>query len=336
MPIGVRLQVFPNLLEEVRGVLTQVKILLTQGVKAKDIILVTRDEKLYGETLIDLAWEYSIPVRVCYEIPLEQSRIGAWLKLLLEVIGGNFFKWFSARLLKLKELTEAELDLGAAVRGNLYHRCLELSLEHIKTADDLAKFNQEQLVKAFTKAEAELNLTQLPGWSVQRQEHLNLLALNLTTAEFLPAQSEVIARETKFSTQWYGLNIKGRVDRIDRTITGLTIIDYKTSGVIPAGVKDAMGKANLDIQLAVYQDAIAKKYPGEAIDGAAYYSVNKQKTISRHQKDAESLAIFAEQVKAHLEQGHYPVAPDVDRKACRYCDYDLVCRQRSRQSYRSE
>ena len=652
LPAGVSLQVFPNLLEEVRGVLTQVKILLTQGVEAKDIVLVTRDEKLYGETLIDLAWEYSIPVRVGYEIPLEQTRIGAWLKLLLEVIGDNFsfeatakllahplakymsaeiwaearhlhphgvdawqklgvdlsllklednsysrsswikylqdilaawdvlekgkcwakevaafyrfqealqelakpeaqklskqvfiqeindilalltvpaqpgmggvelynptsllgtqypyvfvlgsaegilptaicdnpildfhsrkqlakqdleietavdiaqretfyfycllgiptysiifsypelidrrltlpspyltrlglkvtsldtlplasvelarqsylrqpslltqptgaslllpkiikawqveahretggtpneyegmlgikidpqsnvfsasqltqlgqcpFKWFSARLLKLKELSEAELDLGAAVRGNLYHRCLELSLEQIKTADDLAKFNQEQLAKAFTKAEAELNLIQLPGWSAQRQEHLNLLALNLATAEFLPNQREVIARETKFSTQWYGLNIKGRVDRIDRTTTGLTVIDYKTSGVIPAGVKDATGKANLDIQLAVYQDAIAKKYPGEAIDDAAYYSVTKQKTISRPQKDAESLATFAEQVKTHLEQGHYPVAPDVDRKACRYCDYDLVCRQGSRQSYRRE
>ena len=652
LPAGVGFQIFPNLPEEVRGVLTQVKILLTQGVKAKDIVLVTRDEKLYGETLIDLAWEYSIPVRVGYEISLEQTRMGAWLKLLLEVIRDNFsfeatakllfhplakymsakiwaearhlhphgvdawqnlgvdlsllklehnsysrsswikylqdilaawdvlekgkcwakevaafyrfqealaelakpeeqklskqafiqeineilalltvpaqpgmggvelynptsllgtnypyvfvlgsaegilptaicddpildfhsrkqlakqdleietavdiaqretfyfycllgipthsivfsypelidrslalpspyltrlglqansldtlplasvelarqsylrqpslldqptgaslllpqiikawqveahretggtlneyegmlgikidpqsnvfsasqltqlgqcpFKWFSARLLKLKELTEAELDLGAAVRGNLYHRCLELSLEHIKTAGDLAKFNQEQLAKAFSKAEAELNLTQLPGWSVQRQEHLNLLALNLATAEFLPAQREVIATETKFSTQWYGLNIKGQVDRIDRTTTGLTVIDYKTSGIIPAGVKDATGKANLDIQLAVYQDAIAKKYPSEAIDGAAYYSVTKQKTISRPQKDAESLATFVEQVKAHLEQGHYPVAPDLDRKACRYCNYDLVCRQGSRQSYRSE
>ncbi len=650
LPARVSLQVFPNLPEEVRGVLTQVKILLTQGVKAKDIVLVTRDEKLYGETLIDLAWEYSIPVRVGYEIPLEQTRIGAWLKLLLEVIRDDFsfeatakllahplakymsaeiwaearhlhphgvdawqnlgvdlnllnlehnsysrsswikylqdilaawdvlekgkcwakevaafyrfqealtelanpgaqklskqafiqeineilalltvpaqpgiggvelynptsllgtnypyvfvlgcaegilptaicddpildfhsrkqlakqdleietavdiaqretfyfycllgiptysiifsypelidrslalpspyltrlglkvtsqdlplasvelarqsylrqpslldrsthaslllpqitkawqveahretgstpneyegmleikidpqsnvfsasqltqlgqcpFKWFSARLLKLKELTEAELDLDAAMRGNLYHRCLELSLEHIKTADDLAKFNQQQLVKAFTKAEAELNLTQLPGWSVQRQEHLNLLALNLTTAEFLPDQREVIARETKFSTQWYGLNIRGRVDRIDRTTTGLTVIDYKTSGVVPAGVQDATGKADLDIQLAIYQDAIAKKYPDEATDGAAYYSITKQ-TISRPQKDVESLAAFAEQVKAHLEQGHYPVAPDIDRKACRYCDYDLVCRQGSRQSYRSE
>jgi ATP-dependent helicase/DNAse subunit B len=643
LPTGVSLTVFANLEAEVRGVLTQVKVLLTQGVDSQDIVLITKEEQLYGEVLIDIAWEYNLPVQVAYEIPLEQTRIGAWLKLLLEVVRDNFpfeatakllshpvakymspeiwatarqthpqglsawqqlgvdlsllnfpqgnqrrgfwlqrlqdilttwdvlekakgwarevvvfyrlqealrelakpntqslskqafiheineilalltvpaqpgmggialynptsllgtqfpyvfvlgsaegilptaiaddpildfysrkrlvqqglkittavdlaqretfyfycllgiptqslsfsypelierqptlpspfltrlglkptpiealplasielarqvylrqpsllkpstssllllpqitkawqvetkresaispdeyngvigikiepqtkifsasqltqlgqcpFKWFSARLLKLKELSEAESDLNAAYRGNLYHRCLELSLAQIKTANDLAKFNQEQLVQAFSIAEQELNLIQLSGWEAQRQEHLDLLTLNLTTTEFLPPDREVIARETKFATQWYGLQIQGQVDRIDRTTTGLTVIDYKTSSSPPAGVKDATGKANIDIQLAVYQDAIAEQYPDEIIDTAAYYSVTQQKTISRPKKDPIELAAFAEQVKSHLEQGHYPVSPDKERKACRYCAYDLVCRQ---------
>ncbi len=651
MPAGVSLNVYPNLAAEVRGVLTQVKILLTQGVAAQDIVLVTNDEQLYGETIVNTAWEYSLPVRVTYEIPLEQTRMGAWLKLLLEAIADNFpfeatakllshplaqymseeiwatarqqhpqglsawqelgidlnllnfkqkvcnrevwiqqlqnilidwdvlekgklwakeitayyriqealielsqpagqklsltafireiseilalltvpaqpgtggielhhpnallgtnypyvfilgsgegilptaiaedplldfysrkqlvkqgleietaidlarrgtfnfycllgiptkqitfsypesiaradilpspylarlglqptaidtlplasielarqvylrqaklldpqtnrtlliskitqawqveaqresenapneydgvigisvsphtkifsasqltqlgqcpFKWFSARLLRLKELPEADSDLGAALRGNLYHRCLELSLSQIKTASDLAQFNREQLASAFTKAEQELNLTQLSGWDARRQEHLDLLALNLATAEFLPAQREVVATETKFDTQWYGLQIRGQVDRIDRTDGGLTVIDYKTSGVTPAGVKDATGKANLDLQLAVYADAIAEQYPHETIDTAAYYSITKQKTISCPSKDPAKLAEFARRVKIYLEQGNYPVSPDVDRQACRYCDYDAVCRQGDRLSRKS-
>ncbi len=642
LPASVKLNVFSSLEEEVRGALTQIKVLLSQGVAPQDIVMVTREEQLYGETLMDVAWEYNLPVQVCYEIPLEQTRLGAWIKLLLEVIRDNFpfeatakllshplvkqmspeiwsaarethpqglrawqelgidlslldfegsypqlwverlleillawdvlenakfwareivayyrlqsalrelsnyeakistkqvfyheigeilalstvpvqpgrggidlhcptsllgtsypyvfvlgcaenilpqaiaddqildfhsrkqlakqglniatavnlalketfdfycllnvptqqitfsypelieqsptvpspylsrlglkpsplaslpiasierarqlylcqpnllqsassllipeithaleveasresaiapdqydgvinlsidpqsqifsasqltqlgqcpFKWFSARLLKLKELPEAESELSAAMRGNLYHRCLELSLANIKTANDLAKFNQEQLARAFAIAEQELQLTELSGWHVQRQDHLNLLALNLAAAEFLPSAREVIATETKFNMQWHGLAIRGQVDRIDRTEVGLSVIDYKTSGVIPAGVKDTTGKTNLDIQLAVYQDAIAQLYPNEAIDTAAYYSLTKQKTISRPQKDPTELAAFAEQVKSHLTQGHYPVAPDVDRKACRYCDYDLVCRQGDR------
>ncbi len=247
----------------------------------------------------------------------------------LTQLGQCPFKWFSARLLRLKELTEAESDLSAAVRGNLYHRCLELSLAEIKTANDLAKFNQEQLAQAFATAEQELKLTKLPGWKAQRQEHLNLLRLNLTTAEFFPIDRELIARETKFGMQWYGLRVQGQVDRIDRTPAGLSVIDYKTSGATPAGVKDATGKASLDIQLAIYQDAIAKIYPNEAIQ-AAYYSLTQQKIMSHRQKDAAELAAFAEKVKFHLEQGYYPVAPDLDRKACKYCDYDLVCRQGDR------
>ena len=651
LPAGVKLNVFPNLVAEVRGVLTQVKVLQSQGVAAQDIVLVTREEQLYGETIIDIAWEYDLPVQISYEIPLEQTRLGTWLKLLLEVIRENFpfettakllshplanymsaeiwtqarqnhpqgiapwqelgidlslldfkanydrsvwinrlldilstwdvlekakfwgreivayyrlqeglrellkpkgqklsktafikeineilalltvpaqpgrggvelhcptsllgtnypyvfvlgsaegilptaiadnaildfhsrkqlakqglnihtavdlaqketwdfycllhvptksitfsypelidrnpilpspfltrlglkpspvnnlpiasveggrqlylrqpnlltpevasslllpqitqawqveasresaiapdeydgvigisidpqrkifsasqltqlgqcpFKWFSARLLKLKELKEAESDLGAAMRGNLYHRCLELSLAQIKTASDLAKFNQAQLAQAFATAEKELKLTELPGWEAQRQEHLNLLALNLATAEFLPADREVIATETKFDLEWHGLQIQGQVDRIDRTDAGITIIDYKTSGVTPAGVKDETGKANLDIQLAVYQDAIAEKYPDQTIDTAAYYSLTQQKTISRPKKDAAELAAFAEKVKSHLEQGYYPVAPDIDKKACRYCNYDLLCRQGDRLSRKNK
>ena len=246
----------------------------------------------------------------------------------LTQIGQCPFKWFSARLLRLKELPEAELDLGAAVRGNLYHRTLELSLEQIKIASDLADFNRVQLAKAFTQAETELNLTQLSGWNRQRQEHLNLLALNLATAEFLPPDREVVATETKFDIEWHGLQIKGQVDRIDRTAAGLAIIDYKTSSVTPAGVKDAAGKANLDIQLAVYQDAIDRVYSQETIDTAAYYSLTQRKTLSHPQKEPAELAAFAERVKTHLQQGYYPVAPDLDRKACRYCSYDLVCRKR--------
>lgn len=250
----------------------------------------------------------------------------------LTQLGQCPFKWFSSRLLKLKALTEAESDLSVTFRGNLYHRCLELSLAEIKTAADLEQFNHEQLAKAFRQAEQELQLTQLPGWDAQRQEHLDLLMLNAIADEFLPPDREIVARETEFQTEWYGLRVRGTVDRIDRTDKGLTIIDYKTSGVTPAGIKDETGKANLDIQLSLYQDAIAQFYPDEPIEGAIYYSLTKQKTLSRPKRNPEELAAFAERVKFHLEQGHYPVAPDIERKACRYCDFDLVCRQGNRLS----
>ena len=635
---AINFHAYPNLETEVRGVLTQVKVLLTKGVAAKDIVLVTRDEQLYGSTLLDIAWEYELPLRALYEIPLEQTRLGAWLKLLLEVIENNFpfestakllthplagqisgeiwtqarekhpqnlstwlelgvdlscldlppqnsrynwlkclqniletfavqqrgqkwareivafyllqdalvqlfqptteliskqaflrevkqtlalftvpiqpgrggvelhnpsslfgasyqyvfvlgtaegilptpinndpvldfferkqlaqqgfsietavaiaqrealnfyhllgvptknivfsypqlierkkvlpspyldrlalkpiplpnlplasieearqvylqqknkfrdalrqhtvkawqveqqrennhpageydgfvgipidpkvrifsasqltqlgqcpFKWFASRLLKLKELPEAELDLSTTLKGNLYHRCLELSLAQIKTTANLAKFNVEQLTKAFLQVEQDLELAQIPTWAVRKQEHLENLWLNLMTPSFLPHESEIIAREKPFEIEWHGLQLQGKVDRIDRTTDGLVILDYKTSATTPAGIKDRNGKANIDIQLPLYMDAIEQSFPDESINTAAYYSLTKHKIIKRAKHNREELAAFAEQVKSYLEQGYYPVAPDIEQKACTYCSFDLVCRKR--------
>ncbi|WP_036486144.1 PD-(D/E)XK nuclease family protein [Myxosarcina sp. GI1] len=249
----------------------------------------------------------------------------------LTQLGQCPFKWFSRRLLRLQELSEAELDLSAAFRGNLYHRCLELSLENVATAADLENFNREQLERAFIRAEEELELTQLPGWEVQRQEHLKLLALNLSASEFLPSDCQVIAREREFAFEWHNLQIQGKVDRIDRTAEGLAVIDYKTSSTKPVGVKDKTGKANLDLQLALYAEAIAKVYP-EASVTATYYSLTKRQAFKRPKTDSKELAAFAERVKSHLDRGYYPVDPDVDNKACNYCAFDLVCRKGDRLS----
>ena len=245
----------------------------------------------------------------------------------LTQLGQCPFKWFASRLLKLKELPEAETDLSTTLKGNLYHRCLELSLAQIKTTADLAKFNTEQLTKAFLQVERDLELSQLSTWTAQRQEHLANLWLNLITPNFLPQATEIIAREKSFEMEWHGLQIKGKVDRIDRATDGLVILDYKTSSTAPTGVKDDTGKANLDIQLPLYMDAVEQSFPDESIDTAAYYSLTKHKIIRRAKQNKEKLAAFAERVKSYLEQGYYPVAPDIEQKACTYCSFELVCRK---------
>ena len=245
----------------------------------------------------------------------------------LTQLGQCPFKWFASCLLKLRELPEAETDLSTTLKGNLYHRCLELSLAQIKTTADLAKFNVEQLTKAFLQAEQNLELSQISTWKAQRQEHLENLWLNLITPSFLPQTTEIIAREKPFEMEWHGLQVKGKVDRIDRATDGLVILDYKTSSNSPTGIKDNTGKANIDIQLPLYMDAVERSFPHESIDTAVYYSLTKRKIIKRAKPNKEELAAFAEKVKSYLEQGYYPVAPDIEQKACTYCSFDLVCRK---------
>ena len=92
------------------------------------------------------------------------------------------------------------------------------------------------------------------------------------------------------------------------------------------GIKDESGKANIDLQIPLYTDAIAREYPAENIE-AIYYSLSKFKPIRRNKTNPEELANFAEKVKQHLTEGSYPIKPDVQFKACNYCQFDLVCRK---------
>ena len=245
----------------------------------------------------------------------------------LTQIGQCPFKWFAAKLLKLKEIAETKLVLENNTRGSLYHQCLELCLAEINTAADLENFNEQQLKRAFQQVETNLQISDIPSWDKQKQELLHLLSINLTIPDFLPSENEIIEREKDFAIQWYGLNIKGKIDRIDRTDTGIEVIDYKSSSSPPVGIKDETGKANIDLQIPLYIDAIKQEYPNEKVD-AVYYSLSKCKPIRRNKTNPEDLERFAERVKKHLAEGYYPVEPDIQFKACNYCQFDLVCRKK--------
>jgi hypothetical protein len=70
----------------VRGTLARIKCLLAEGVPPDEIALVARDDAFYGPIVSAIAWEYGLPVRTLYAVPLSETRLGAWFELLLEVI----------------------------------------------------------------------------------------------------------------------------------------------------------------------------------------------------------------------------------------------------------
>ncbi|MFM1843170.1 MAG: hypothetical protein RLZZ490_1912, partial [Cyanobacteriota bacterium] len=79
-------QVYANQDAEARGVLAQVKQLLHQGIFSRDMVIVAANDTEWGDRLMDIAWEYGIALRLPYTIPIAETRVGAWLKLLLEVL----------------------------------------------------------------------------------------------------------------------------------------------------------------------------------------------------------------------------------------------------------
>jgi ATP-dependent helicase/DNAse subunit B len=248
----------------------------------------------------------------------------------LTQLGQCGFKWFTGYLLKLAELTEADTEFNGKLRGRLYHKTLELVVKKAQGKPDVRQGMLDALDDAFSEAEKSENLLGISAWDARRPEHLTLLRRTIAHESFMSPETEILGVELKFKGQWYGLNVEGIVDRIDSTPEGLCAIEYKNLSSKPTAAKDASGKANLDVQLPLYrQVATAALFPDQPVSNAYYYSISKQKRIKADAEDTE-LEEFADRIGQHLKQGHYPVQPDIDGKACQYCCQDLVCRQGAR------
>jgi RecB family exonuclease len=180
------------------------------------------------------------------------------------------FKWFARQLLALGAPAEAEAELSPSLKGQLYHKTAELVVAAVREDPARSPADPELLRSQFLAAERAIGLPALPAWAQRREEHLQQLGRILAEPSFWPQEAHPVALEQSFSGQWQGLPVTGRVDRIDRGPQGLVLIDYKTGSTQPAGVQDSGGRAQLDLQLPLYQEVAAPQlFPQEAV-GDAY------------------------------------------------------------------
>jgi len=242
------------------------------------------------------------------------------------------FKWFAQKVLKLGSSAEADSDLSPSLRGTLYHQVVELLVQAVQANPERSLTDPDLLREIFLEAENKIDFPTLPAWEMRREDHLRALLTVLRKPDFWPEGAEPVALERKFKGEWEGFKVTGRVDRIDRTPDGLVLIDYKTSSQRPKGLKDSNGKASIDLQLQLYQDVAASEmFPGETVTAAQYFSLTKGKVLTLSSKAPQhELPAAIANCKTALNLGHYPVQPDVKREACRYCDFDPLCRQGSR------
>ena len=254
----------------------------------------------------------------------------------LTTLGHCPFKWFAKYVLRLRETNEAETELSPSIRGTLYHKTLELIFEQPLQVGDPRQQLLDRLESAFLSAETSVALPRLPAWTARRQEHLDQLRQAIAAADFLQEGATVLAQEQSFIGEWYGLKVQGKIDRVDRTETGLILLDYKTSSSKPIGAKDSTGKATVDIQLPLYIQAAVQLFPDLQTQTAYYYSLTKGETLKQVTVDEVALSQVVDRVKNHLQQGDYPVQPDCDEAACKYCSIDLVCRRGARLKRKGE
>jgi hypothetical protein len=251
----------------------------------------------------------------------------------LTTLGQCPFKWFADKVLRLAQLEEAAAELSPSLKGQLYHRSLELVLAKFLSAADIKQAGLDGLEEAFIQAEQDLQLPTISAWESRRAEHIKILNRACQEPEFLPANTEILSLEKEFIGDWHGLKVTGRIDRIDRTPEGLVLLDYKSGSQEPLGIKNENGKAVVDIQMPLYTHIThTVLFPDETIKEADYYLLTKAKKVTKKALGETEQQQIAAKIKTHLETGNYPVDPDVEQNACRFCACDLVCRRGNRQN----
>ncbi len=135
----------------------------------------------------------------------------------------------------------------------------------------------------------------------------------------LRSDSSPVWLERSFNFRIGPHQLRGRVDRVDRTPAGgYELIDYKTgergASVAPAG----------DVQLALYRLGAREAWQIEADVGSYWYVLEDERVPVRAQPDdAERVERTVLEVAGGIEEQDFEPRPAPN--ICSWCDYRLIC-----------
>ncbi len=258
-----------------------------------------------------------------------------WSASQLTSFGQCRFRWLAQSAWGVRMPPEGESEVTPLLRGSLYHHALAGALQAAvgKQGEAAREAAEAALEGAFEAAERRTAAGAVTHWRHLREEHLRHLRELLRHASFLPDGHEVLLLEREFRGAWHGLEVAGRVDRIDRTAAGAVVIDYKTGSGRPLGARgfDAT-RLDLDLQLPLYLEVAAPQLlPHERLAGARYYSLGAMREIPREAPDRAETTDFVTRLRRTLAAGDFPVEPS---EACRTCDLETACRKGPRLAYK--
>lgn len=230
--------------------------------------------------------------------------------------------------LNLKDRKTSEVQ--AFTIGNVYHRMLELFFQKLMRRKDIEEVFGEKLEELLEEVLEEL--WQDPEFSLflsgGRNEYLRMklqkngrrilwaLGKQLMGGDFRPK-----AVEEEFKMEEEGLQLRGRIDRVDEYLSEdrktlfLKVIDYK-SGKKAFSLKNLF--AGLDLQLPLYMDYVLQrekeKNPNREVLPSALFYFTMENPVIPYDKDSDpdkerlkafkpsGLVNFSEESLSHLEK----------------------------------
>ncbi|MBI5255315.1 MAG: PD-(D/E)XK nuclease family protein [Burkholderiales bacterium] len=250
----------------------------------------------------------------------------------LEALRSCPYRFFARTVLGLAEAEELAPDPGKRDFGTLLHEVLQRfhdgQPQHLSRADA-----QDRLMALADEVAARSQLdgpAMLPfraGMPAFAQRYLDWLA-SRAAAGWHFAEAEVDRRCSPPSL--HGLELKGRIDRIDRHDSGATqVLDYKTGSL--RGLKDKVKHPLEDTQLAFYAaQMLCSDNPPVRLD-AAYVALDDRDAIAQLDhpdvvSTAHALLDGLSDEWARLRQGAAMPALG-EGMVCEYCEARGLCRR---------
>lgn len=217
------------------------------------------------------------------------------------------FQYFTGRILRIAETPEIETSLSPIERGAVLHKILYRFYSELSKKDRLGAAKDElELLLAVARdvldglgiaadgsfghdlfeieRETIIGTAEIPG---TLQLFLEKVQSKLSEYGFIPGRFEVgfgMKGENGEETdpvEIGGVQIRGKIDRIDAGKSGLTIFDYKTSSV-NATHREVI-RERINPQLLIYLSALNKLMESsdtsEYVSGAAYISINRNRLL---------------------------------------------------------
>jgi ATP-dependent helicase/nuclease subunit B len=235
------------------------------------------------------------------------------------------YQFFASDVLKLKAPEELVLELQKSEYGQKVHKILELY--HL-SEQPKNNFNESLLLlreisERIFKQDVEDNFLHrgwLKRWLDHCENYLKWQQQRDKEWAFSEAETDHQAELAK------GIELKGRIDRIDKSHSELGIIDYKTSSKTPSQSDVLTGE---DIQLSSYALLLEKVKRVEYLKlDESYGKVSSGAILEDEELTETTTQIQNRFVKIIKEIGnHSPLVSNGNEDTCQFCRMSGLCRK---------
>jgi ATP-dependent helicase/nuclease subunit B len=244
------------------------------------------------------------------------------------------FRAFARHRLAAEGLEEPAVGPDARVRGQLLHTLMKEIWSALKDSQGMQQDCGPAIERAAAIAVSEANIDE-PFAALERNRLAKIVREWLEVERGRP-DFEVVAMEEKRKLVVAGLELGGRIDRMDKLASGgHVLIDYKSGRPTP---NEWQGERPDDPQLPLYalnakEDITAVTFAKLKTGEMRYMGFSKEKNAIPEVKQAKDWDALIDGWKKQTEalgsgfaSGDARVDPKNHLATCRYCDLQPLCR----------